>query len=382
MKGTGLIPYPLRAVNWAASGNDNLALNGLPKLVLGKIAHLAHFTFDCTVTPTLSSGNMTRYEQQNIVTGLDFFDGFGMRFSGNFFTLRYREIIENGGKILCPDPQTLATTEAGNVRRLLSVGPTNFQGSPTDFLLPCAALENAELRFRFPALTGLTANCTAATVSIRPTAWLALLDKEIRVPPYYTWMNYTAGSADYTIQGRALYAYLAVMESATAMSAIAAGEFASFSLDSGTGSIPTMDAASLAQAYLQHNGTAEIGQIMGEPRNAQDVILREVNPGTITALGATPAQVQMLAWQLRNPRLTKIPLLAESGLRTKWTGTNTAAAFMAGRFEAQSSNAAAAIGAKALAALGLRQKYTKIKTLSKKAYTGDRPDFMPWAIGV
>jgi len=382
MKGTGLIPYPLRTVNWAAGGNDNLSLQGLPKTLFGQIAHLAAIQFDCTVTPTLSSGNMTRYEQNNIVTGLDFYDGFGLRFQGNFFTLRQKEIIENGGRTLCPEPQTLATTEAGNLRRYLSVGPPNFDGSPSDFLLPCAALENAELRFRFPALTGLTANCTAATVTIRPIAWLALLPKEIRVPPAYMWAQYSAGAADYTIQGRALYAYLAVMESLTAQSAIAAGEFSAFSLDTGVGSVNTMDAATLASAFIQQNGSGEFGQLQGEPRNAQDVILRDVNPGTLTALGATPAQTNMLCWQLRDARITKIPLLTESGMRIRWTGTNTTAGIVCGRIESQSANAAGAIAAKALSALGLRQTYAKIKTISKKPYTGDRPDFMPWAIGV
>jgi hypothetical protein len=281
-----------------------------------------------------------------------------------------------------PDGQTLATTEVGNCSRYWTVGPTDFDGSPTDFLLPCAALENAEVRMRFPALTGLTANCTAATVVIKPIAWLALLPKELRIPPAYSWMQYAAGAADYTIQGRALYAYLAVMESLTAQSAIAAGEFAAFSLDTGVGSVSTLDAATYSRAYQQQMGNAEIGQVMGEPRNAQDVLLREVNPGTITALGATPAQVQMLAWQGRNARISKIPYLAESGMRIKWTGTNTTAGVLAGRIDSQSANAAGAIAAKALAALGLRQTYAKIKTVSKKPYTGDRPDFMPWAVGV
>lgn len=383
-KGMQLIPYPLKSPTFSVGGVDTIPLDVLPKTWAGRIAHLAAISFDCKVTATISSGTATVYGLNNIVEGLDLYDGFGFRFQGNFNNLRWKEMLEAGKPIL-PDPDNAATTEATQFMRWLSLGPSNYAGDPSDFIFPCAALENAEIRFRFlSALTRHSANTSAIAVQITPIAWLAVLDGEVRIPPAHEFVQYTLGSSDTTINGRSLYTTLATVASLTTPgTAIAAGDFASFQIDTGSGSVNTVPVSSLTKGFHALKESSSLSSIAGEPGSAVDDNAKRVDGATPTAMTGADAVLQPVLYSNNaGSRISKALYMAESGLRVKWTGTRTSAGALVGRIVAQPASAYAAIASKALANLGLASKGMKIKTLTKDDYTGPRGEFMPVAVKV
>jgi len=379
-KGFQLVPYPLRTLNWSAGGVDNVPLDGLPTAQFGRLCHLAGISFDCTITPTFTTAP-TVVGLNNIVSRFEMFDGNGLRFQGSFNLLRAKELLENG-RLSTPDGDTNGGTgTAFQLRRWWSIGPESYVGNPSDFLFPTAALGNGQLNFNFGALTSISADTTAATVTIRPVAWLALLDSEFRIPPAYEFIQYTAGAADYQIQGRALFTHLALLNSGS-YDAIATGDFASVSVDTGSGQVPTVDVATLEAAYHAHMRASQFTEVHGEPRGATDDNPVAKNSGTPTALIASSAFYNPVLWSPWGSRISKIAIAAESSLRVRWTGTQTSAAIVAGRIVAQEPSAAAALAGKALAKMGLRGKRTFVKTLTKDDYSGPRGAFMPMAVKV
>jgi len=375
-----LVPYALRTLNWTAGGVDNVPLDGLPTTQFGRLCHLAGISFDCTITPTFSTAP-TVVGLNNIVSRFEMFDGNGLRFQGSFNLLRAKELLENG-RLSTPDPDTnSASTNAFQLRRWWSIGPESYVGNPSDFLFPTAALGNGQLNFNFGALTSISADTTAATVTIRPIAWLALLDSEFRIPPAHEFIQYSAGAADYQIQGRALYTHLALLNSGS-YDAIAAGDFASVSVDTGSGQVPTLDVQTLEAAYHAQMKSGQFTQLHGEPRGATDDNPSVKNLGTPTAIVAADALFSPVLWSPWGSRISKLAIAAESSLRVKWTGTQSSAALAVGRIVAQEPSAAAAIAGKALAKMGMRGKRTFIKTLTKDDYSGPRGVFMPMAVKV
>lgn len=384
-KGYQLVPYPLPSVTFAASGNATVTLRDLPKMLYGRIAHLAAITFEMsfpvTTGLTLSSGTATPFELQNLVNRLEIFDGTTNRFIGDFASLRFREAFENRGNVLAPEPDAVATTEAATFMRTWHVGPQGFEGAPSDFLLPCGALENGEIRMGFGAITDIDANVTAVVCTISPTAWLVPLD-EIRVPPVYEWTRVAAGAADVNLTGRALYAYLGISEN-NAFGALTSLDHANVQVDTGTGQVvPNIHAAILSNAYLALQACGSLAIVVGDQRAATADSAKEVNPATPTALQASSLRLTPVLWAQPNQRITKLVALAESVLRVRWSGANTTGTIHAGRILEQTEPAISVMAGKALGRLGLANRGIKVKTLSKEAYRGPRPEFMPFSVKV
>lgn len=376
-----LVGIPLKNPTFTASGNDSITLDGLPETYLGRIAHLAGLQFDCTITPTFTTAP-TVVGINNIVSRLEFNDGAQARFQGGFNAMRMFEILE-GGKLAIPDPDTdSASTNPFYLGRYLPMGPWGFEGNPSDFLIPCAALKTGRLDFAFPAITAFSADTTVLTVAIRLTAWLALLDNELRVPPFLERNSYQVANADASLPGRALYCAAGLLNSAS-FDAITAGDFSAIQLGTGAGDTAALDCSVLERAFHHQMNSGHLTQAHGEPRAATDDNPKKVNGGTPTAIAAADALIQPIIWSPNGSRISKLAIAAESSLRVRWpAGSQATGVILASRILAQPVGAASAITARALSKLGMMQKGTKVKTLSKQPYTGPRSEFMPWDVSV
>lgn len=371
--------FPLRAPTFAVGGTDVVPLDVLPTTLSdGLIAHLAGFVFDVSCNPTISSGTATVYGQNNLVELVEFNDGLNLRSRASFNELRFREYLENG-RLINPDPDAAATTENLQYGRFLPVGPTNMIGSPSDFVLPCAALEGGSLQFNFAsALSRYSANTTALTVSVRVSALLVGFFNELRIPPLFEWNRIPAGQADVAVPGRALYTHLAMVDTlSTPGTAITAGDFAAVGIDTGKGSIRTQDVQAYSRAFASTMKSGHTAGLYGEPRSTEDDNTKMVNSGTPTALTPASAVLQPLIWTPEDSRITKGAYEAGSQLRTIWTGTQTTAGILYGRIIEQSGPAEAAVAARALDRLKRQAISRECKTHSKEPYKGSREGYLP-----
>lgn len=373
------INYPLPSLSWVAGGRTVIRGRDLPATVFGRIAHLKaiHFEFDLdptyTAVPTVVGHN-------NVINRLEFFDGQQVRFTGSLNALRMFERLENGGNRVMEAVTGNASTNNRYWSRMLYMGPPGFAGSPSDFVYPCAALENAEIRVNWGALTDISSDTTAATCSVRVTAVLVLLD-EVRIPPFYERTETTLAGADTPITGRALYAYIGLCNSST-YDAFAAGDIATVTVDTGQGQlVPATDARALSKLYNQEHGRGSLDGLAGDPNNATyDVNDRIVNLGTPTALAAQAFDLQPVVWCPPGTRITKVAGAVESSLRLRWSGANGSGTMaLVGRILAQPPTAVAAIAERARRVLGAQGGNIKVKTLSKDSYNGPAVEFMPYS---
>lgn len=376
MKAFQLVPFILRPPSFTAGSQDVVTLDVLPETSLGRIAHLAGIELDITATPTFTTAP-TVVGINNICRRLEFNDGAQPRFQGGYNTLRAFELLENG-RLRLPDPDTnSASTNTFNFGRYLPMGPWGYAGDPTDFLVPCAALKTGKLEFSWGALTDFSADTTVLTVTTRLIAWLAFLDKEIRIPPFYERNSFQVANADAQLPGRALYACGGLLNS-NSFDAITAGDFSEIIVGTGSGDLPGISCSSLTRAFHAQMNSGHINQINGEPRAATDDNSKIVNGGTPTALAPADNILQPWAWSPPGSRISKLALMSESSLRVRWpAGSQATGSILYGRFVAQSPNARAAIGARALQKLGMKDVRAGVKTLSKDVYTGPRDEFMP-----
>lgn len=376
MRNFQLTPFVLRQPTYLTSGQDVITLDALPDTQLGRIAHLAGFQLDVKVTPTFTTAP-TVYGLNNVVKRLEFNDGSVPRFQGSFNILRVFEIMERG-KLAIPDPDTNSgSTNAFYYTRFLPIGPPNYQGAPTDFLLPCSALKTGKLEFTFGSLTDISNDTTAVTVTIKVTAWLAYLDGEVRIPSFYERNTFQVSNADALLPGRALYSHLSLLHSQT-LGAIASGDYASIIVGTGSGDLPSMDTRTLTNAFWAQMDCGQINELQGEPAAATDDNSKIVNRGTPTALVSADAYIQPVAWAARDMRISKLALMAESGLRVRWpTGSNASAVIAYGRFTSLPATAQAALLGKVTGELGMTQGMAGVATLSKGTYKGPRDEFMP-----
>lgn len=374
-----LINWPLPTINFVASGNDRTLLNQIPKTLLGRLVHLVGVDFEVQYTPT-TAGAADAVGHNNIVRGLRITDGKRDLFNGTGFNaLRMREILEFG-KVINPDPDDGATTVLAAFNRSWHSGPPMFDGAPSDFAIPASALESGQIDYTFGAITDVAAGITVLTGTIRPIARLMLLD-EIRVPAAYEWREYAAGAADFLISGRALYAFLAAYDS-NAYGAIAAGDFGAFTVDCGLGQVvPNVDAEILTRCYQGDMFSGQATEVQGEPRAAADDNAKSLNEAG-AGFASSTARVNPVLWSPEGSRISKILAHAESALRIQWSGSQTTAVIAAGRILEQPPSVVATYGAAALGKLSLRDRATKIKTISKEEYRGPRPEFMPYKIAV
>jgi hypothetical protein len=379
-----VVPYQLPSQTYAASGVATQPLRDLPKTMFGKLTHLHGIQYDVAFTPTWTTAGPDLVGNNNFLTQCDFYDGSTIRFQGGFNHLRAAERLESG-KTRNPDADTdTASATARYFRRVMHTGPIQFSNAPSDFVIPCGALENGELRFSFGSLANLAGNgggsVSAATGTLKVTAQLILLD-EIRIPPCYTFTNYAANAQDFLMPGRALYAALALLNSSS-FDAITAGDFGNIRLDMGQGDIiPSIPAQVLTAMAVDMFGAGEFSGFAGEPLAASDDNMKSVNHASPTAITAQPADLQPVLVSPPASRLTKL-FLADSAARLRWDGSQTSAVVLAARILAQPPNVIGAMVGKALGRLNVKASTATIKSESGKGFLGSYQEFMPWKVSV
>jgi hypothetical protein len=380
MKNFQVKEFPLRIPTFAVGGTDVIPLDVLPTIIDdGLIAHLVGFAFDVAANPTISSGTADVYGQNNLVELMEFNDGLNLRFRGSFNELRFREFLENG-KLINADPDAAATTENPRYNRYCSVGPQNFDGSPSDFMLPCACLEGGSLTFQFlSSLARYATNAsTVGTTNIKITALLAGLRNELRIPPMWEWNRIPAGQADIAVPGHALYTSLAMVSTlATPGTAWTSGQVGSIGIDTGKGSIRNQDSQNYFAAFMAQMRGGHIAGLQGEPRSTTEHNVKMVNSGTPTALVDASRVLVPVVWAPEDMRVTKCAYEAGSQLRVVWSGSQTTAGILYGRIVEQSDAAEAALAARGLDRLKRKMVSRECKTISKEPYKGSREGFLP-----
>lgn len=376
MRSGQTIPYVLPSVTYSAGTRSNTPLRDLPKMYLGRICHVSKFLLGVALTPTYTTAP-TVIGNNNLFSAVDFWDGSMYRFQGGLNHIRAKERIQAGGLRIADADADTASGTARYFRRVIHAGPPQFEGAPSDFVIPCGMLSNGELRFTHGALTDVSADTTAITATVRVVAFLALLD-EVRIPPAYTFGNQTLNQKDVQIAGRALYESVAMLNSAS-FDAIGAGDFGSFRLDFGQGDVvPSVDAEDLTASYNDDFARGAFG-VRGEPEGASDDNEKIVSA---TSVSAAPADLQPVVWAGPDSRISKL-MLAESSARLSWNGSQASGVVLYGRILPQPASVVGANLAKALGALQLVPKRNPdVKTLSKKSYNGPLGEFMPWVAKV
>lgn len=378
-----IIAWPLPSKTYSAGGQDTIPLRDLPKTLFGRIAHLAAIQYTVVIDPVFTTAP-TVIGTNNVVQACDVYDGAMYRFQGGFNELRIKEFL-SAGRLRIPDPDSDTASDTNRYfRRIWHVGPPHLAGGydagGSDFLIPCAALENGEVRLQYGALTDISADTTAMTGTVQVTAILQLLD-EVRIPPAYQFYYLSLNAADVNIAGRALYESVTLCDAAT-MTALTAGDFSNITLDLGYGDVvPTVAAATLGDMYADAMDGGHIPSIAGEPAAASDDNAKGVNSGTPTALTGAYRIAQPVLFQRKGGKLTKL-LKADSVARLRWSGSNTSAYLLIGRVLEQSPAVAGQMAARALSNLGRQQKGVKVKTLSKDTYNGPYGAFMPLKVSV
>jgi len=378
MKNFQSVLVSLPSLTYAAGGQSVIRLRDLPTRINGRIAHLKalHFAFD--VDPTFTTAP-TVVGHNAIINRLTFNDGMQIRFSQSGNALRQFERYENGGNRVMEALTSGATTVNRHFHRTFYLGPPNMAGAPTDFVYPCGALLDGDVTINWGALTDVSADCTALTVTGRVTAELILLD-EIRIPPFYERQVYTLSGSDSPITGEALVAFLALANSAS-WDAFTTGDVASLTVDTGSFSpVQNVDARSVGKLYNASWGNGSLDGIIGDLEAATDTQERIVNLGTATAFAAQANDLQPVLWIPRGGRISKISAYVASSMRLRWGGANGSGTLaLVGRFLPQNASVVDAIARRALSAIGGRAGSAKIKTLEDKAYSGPYTAFMPWA---
>lgn len=382
MKALSLIPIQLPSVSYSASGNATTDLRRLPHRLFGRIAHLAGITFDIECTPTFTTAPTALAYNNGMCSRLEIFDGTQVRLScDGFSALRFFERSEHGRDIV-PEIRLSADVSGDTFgwSRHWSVGPPLMAGSPSDFLIPCSALENGEIRYSFGALTAFSADTTAVTATIRPIALIALLD-EIRIPPFIERVQSNWTAADNQISGKFLLANLALADS-TSWGAWAAGELSSVTVETGSGQlVPGVDAEALGRTYNYLRQTGDIGALMGEFRAADDLGPHMIDTESATALANSTRDCQMVFAAPPDCQISKLPFV-ESQMRVRWSGSQASGVCFATRILEQTNEMVASMAARVSEKLGVKVKGIKIKTLSKQPYDGPYKSFMPWKASV
>lgn len=356
----------------------------LPHHVGQGIAHLVGFLVEADLDPTFTTAPTT-FGVQASVAKVVFHDGIDERISCSMNDLRVAEILENQGRVLMPDPDTSSgSTNNFYFRRYITIGPSGFIGAPSDFLLPCAAIPEATLKFHLGALTDISADTTAATLALRVSAVMVPLWNELRVPPLYQRRAYAGAANKAEIAGSALYPLLWMADAAT-YAAISAGDFGAITLNGAQGPIiSAVDAETLGALFHAVNRTGQLSPVQGEPRAATDDNPKVVNSGTPTALVAPTAAIQAVLFPAEAQRIEKIGARSLQNLELSWAGSQATAHIGVGRMLERTDGGVATLIANACAALKVSDKpdQSKVKTVTKTLYTGHRGKFMPLDIAV
>lgn len=380
---TGFQPVMQQLASFTLSAGQNYVakLRDLMTQIDGRFAHVAGFLIEVAATPAYTT-TPTNVGLHKILSNIEFFDGRQVRFRGGGNDLRQFERLENGTPI-GSDPK-IAAAMTGNPRyfaRYMSVGPSRFQGNPSDFVLPTCLLMNGELRIQSGALADVSADTTTLTGTIIITAVLVPLD-EIRIPPFYERQTYTMNSDD-RLSGKGLYAFVGASKSGS-YDNFAAGEVGTVLAETGTFPlVPTINASVLGRLFNSQMLTGQFGGVQAEPLNAtHDTNQRAPDYSGVTALVAQVADLQPYIWSQPGCRISKVAGRVDNAMRLKTSGSVLSGLRVhVGRFLAQGPDVIDGLKQEAERQLNVRGT-VKIKTLSKQAYSGPYAAFMPWAVKV
>lgn len=373
------LPYVLPSQVYSAGNRTVQTLRDLPKQMFGRLCHLSKVVYSVSFTPTFSVAPTT-VGHNNFFTACDFWDGSIMRFQGGLNHIRAKERLQAGRNRLADASTATASTTARYFKRVLHVGPPQFIGAPSDFMIPTGYLENGELRFAFGQLSDFKGTVTVVTGTARVVAWLILAD-ELRIPPAYQFQNQSTTASDLNLAGRALYESIALLNSSN-FDAFTSGGIGNVRLDFGQGDmLNNCSSRDLTAGFLDDFASGDIGAPQGDLEATSDANNVQVDRSTPTALTTPSNDLQPVLWSPPDSRISKL-MSAESVCRLRWDGTSTTAVIVFGRILSQPGTVVATVAAKALGRLGLQQKSLKIKTISKVKYDGPYGEYLPWKVEV
>jgi hypothetical protein len=363
-----------------AAGDFVINMSNLERTKGDFILHLVALEIQviCSAV-TLSSGSLTPEQAHAIIKSLVWQDGTLQRFGGSLLTLRTFEEFEQGGRRR-PEALTISSGGTTVVRRTLNVGPPMLWGSPTDFCIANAALKDATLTIGFDALANINANLTALTASVEVVARCIGLRGEARVPPPVERKTLPLGTGG-TMLGECLVPFMFAGKNTLPYwtTAIAAGDIGNVTISDGKApTVANVHASEIADGYNQafstHNSMG--GGFIGEPRDANDTYLREINPGTPTAWQAQTSRVQPLLSMGPDARLSKCLTNPKAALQLDYTGSASQLIVGATRVLPQSAERIGVLAKVVSDAYGLKTR------LKQKGSTKDPmlAPYMPYAV--
>lgn len=363
------LKLPLGTATFSAGGQATIDFQGLQNQIAGRICHVHALHFDVQATPTLTAGNATAEELQNLVQSLVITDGVRQLFNGGFKSLRIFESLENG-IVPTPENDPAATTNAVNFARYFPLGPARF-ASPVDFVMPAPCFRGGSIQFGFGSLTQIDAACTALSATITVTAEISLHDELIFGSLYERKeQNVTNGAP---ISQEALYAFVGLANS-SAIDAITAGDFANVGVDLLGYSEKQIHVAARERMYHAAFAVGPLSSTHGEPRAATDDNPKVAND---TALAAASALVSPILWAAPGTKISKLVYAASPTLQLNWSGSQGTGYGLLGRLIPRDAGRFGSYAALVEAHLGVKPSSIKARTLSKTEYVGPRRAYMP-----
>lgn len=347
-------------------------------------AHLMMLTLVFSATPTTTAIPTQVELNKGAMKRVEINDGRQSRLIANGPQLRDFERMEHGA-MYNADGHNIAAT-SGRPRffaRNLHFGIPGFQGNPSDFAMPCAAMKAGSLIIDGGALTDWASDCTAITGTLWVVAhYIAYGPDEIRIPPFVERkvVNVVSGSQ---IPGRAIYTHVGLNASA-ANAAWSVGDLGNISFDcGGYYVVDSMPAHVLGRCFHGEMKRGIVGGMVHEPADADDdVNQRDIDRTAATATKNVSNDLQPVLWTPEGARISKLAAVVDATAQITLTGSKTSTnPLLFTRIVPQSDETISRIAAEAAQELGMASRFKGAmpKTLSKKPYKGDFLQYMPWS---
>lgn len=334
MENLQTVPWLLGTGTWAADAVLQFDFKGLPRTLGMAIPHALCLDFELDLDPTYTTAPTVVGHNAAIKT-LSINDGQREWFpmGGGFNMLRAFERLETGRPALPDTLLGLGSTNNRYIRRRFWWNPPRLYGQPADGAYNCPFLNNGSGKIvaTCGALTDISADCTAATGTLRVWAQLVRFYDKCLWPAYYTRQMNPVNSGN-AITQRALYATIGLLNS-TAFDAFAAGDVGNVILDAaGDPIMRQADTAALTAAHNADFGFGQIDSLNGDPRSATlDINQRQTNLTSGTALAPQALDLQPVLWPAPDVRLTKLAYTKSDMTMTLGNGNQTTQQLL-GRF--------------------------------------------------
>lgn len=335
-----------------------------------EIANLLGFVFEIDLDPTFTAVPAI-IGHNNALAQIQFYDGSDMLFEGQGNDLRMFESLENGKTVL-GEAITQTSTNNRYWSRFLPMGPMNLLGSPSDFAIPCAELaEGGYLRITPSVLTAISADTTAATMTVRIAAMLAPSRNELRIGPKYQRLCRANTGSGFQISDEALYPYVGAVDAAYAAFGVAAFSKVTVRTTKRGRYVDNVDAELLTRCFNSQMKPGSMDQILGEQRDATYDVGPRINAfADGTLLAAQAGALQPLLWAPKGTRLSKVHARVDQNdsMIIEHSGDQGAnGQYLFGRFLPHSGDAVSRRVRKAAGVLGLSTGMPALKTLDKRA---------------